>query len=270
MYESTVEASSKAARIRVASTAQIVEDDLCDLLAMHISFFRHSEPSDHPYHQWHDRAFASRITLDARELKQTLQLSTTHTPHRNVTTALNNHAKTSQLQKHLTTTLRLLAPTQRQQLHHRLRTRLERWAISVPIGRRADRAFARFAALKGKVKPAVIAVYLRTLLNGWTTSRRMRSLHGGATGPCLLCSAGADSIEHYANCTVLKTEYEKHGILLNGLERFLALDSASYPDDTVRVAKLLADSFTTRNALANSKTALSPQQVFRTAAAVLM
>ena len=58
----------------------------------------------------------------------------------------------------------------RQRLHHKLRARLARFEFGIPLRRVVFRAELRLKHLKGKVKPAAHVVFLRTLLNGWTTA----------------------------------------------------------------------------------------------------
>ena len=70
----------------------------------------------------------------------------------------------------------LLRPFQSCRLIPLHRKRLDRWQISALPGHSVPRALRRLQSPKQKVKPAVQAVYLHSLLNGWATRRRMRSV----------------------------------------------------------------------------------------------
>ena len=87
----------------------------------------------------------------------------------------------------------------------RLRGRLERWRLAGPAGRIARRVLRQLGVLKRLVPPRLRAATLSTILNRWTTDRRMRHLRG-QQGPCVLgCSHTAhDSVEHYFYCPVFR------------------------------------------------------------------
>ena len=53
--------------------------------------------------------------------------------------------------------------------------------------------------LAGWCHPRILATFFRTIWNGWTTDRRMRSLLGSRR-TCILGCAAEDSLEHYCCC----------------------------------------------------------------------
>ena len=131
-----------------------------------------------------------------------------------------------------------------------------------------QRAWMRLCYLRNKVKPAVVAVYLRTLLNGWTTSRRMRTCSNGANSShdiCVFCENGHDSIEHFARCSVCVDLYRRHGCTSNSLINFFALDQVSFPGHFITKCKLLSVLYLIRNVLIHASHPLNIADIFRAA-----
>ena len=97
-----------------------------------------------------------------------------------------------------------LPPPPLQLLDERIRRKLARWNHGL-FPRVAVQRFRKLmAAVCTATPPRVAAAVWRTLWNGWVTSRRMRTLSQEERG-CIYCcgQAAADSIEHYANCSIL-------------------------------------------------------------------
>ena len=95
------------------------------------------------------------------------------------------------------------------------------------LGHAVNHAFNRLTMLKGQVKPAVLVVYFRTLLNGWTTTRRMRSAEGIAKHnipPCPLCGTAEDSLEHLAYCHWTHIIFKRFNVPICNTMQFLSLD----------------------------------------------
>ena len=87
----------------------------------------------------------------------------------------------------------------------RLRGRLERWRLAGPAERIARTVLRQLGVLKRLVPPRLRAATLSTILNRWTTDRRMRHIRGHQR-PCVFgCSPTArDSVEHYFYCHVFR------------------------------------------------------------------
>ena len=85
----------------------------------------------------------------------------------------------------------------------RLRHRLERWRLVGFPARHARCAASHLLRAKKLLPPRVRAAMLSTILNRWTTDRRMRAVRH-TRGACVLgCSPTADdSVEHYVRCPV--------------------------------------------------------------------
>ena len=137
-------------------------------------------------------------------------------------------------------------PHKKAKLIDNLRKRLARFKLEkfgLLPNHSSNRAYNRLVTLKGLVKPAVLVVYFRTLLNGWCTSRRMRTLNGVARHNlphCPLCGTGEDCIEHIANCKWTHFTFNKLKVPIKNVSQFLALDhAASYSNVlTLRVRAL--------------------------------
>ena len=131
-----------------------------------------------------------------------------------------------------------------------LRTRLTRWELEIPLGRLVERVVRRSLLLSGKVSPSVHAVYMRTLLNGWVTGRRVRSLiNSNVSQICILCEKGRDSIEHLPGCSVVKSFYTQNQIEIDSLASVFGLDKNQFPNLTPSIAILLAAIYLARNAI---------------------
>ena len=100
---------------------------------------------------------------------------------------------------------------------HLLRTRTKRWHFErygIPPGHATERILRRmqFLGNNGQISPACKAVFFKTILNGWTTTRRMRSIDGNLQrAPCLFCKTGEDAIEHLPQCPVVREFFTRNG-----------------------------------------------------------
>ena len=142
---------------------------------------------------------------------------------------------------------------------------LKRFKTGIHEGYLAPRAHARLKHLQKVAQPVTTAVYLRTLINGWPTYRRMRTLEGCTLAEvCPFCQRGQDSLEHFTFCKVIKAEFAKHGFLYRDREEFFGLDLDALPDFIHKKARLLCALYGARNTLVHSP-ADSPQVVLRLA-----
>ena len=96
---------------------------------------------------------------------------------------------------------RRLRPVAEAELQERMRDKLRRWRLPGLPGQRARLALERLRAMARVAQPRVQAATLKSLWNGLVTARRMqqapRRCHFG-------CAHGADELEHYVRCSVLR------------------------------------------------------------------
>ena len=113
----------------------------------------------------------------------------------------------------------------------------------------------RLHYLKNRVPPSVLATYLRTLLNGWCTKRRMRTATHLAIqrsyDACLFCDRATDCVEHIAHCPTVIEFYSSQGHSLVGLQGLLALFPNDFPLKIVQLAQLLASTYLAHNVLSH-------------------
>lgn len=162
---------SQAAKIRVALKSSLDIATLSTELGILAILWRRDNPM-HEHVTWHNDIFCNNLSQALHKYRLA---------GASCTASLQNHGH--DLQKQITEDLNLLEPGKSQDSYKRLRNRLDRWQIDVLPGHCVLRTLRRFNVLKGKVKPAVLAVRLRTLLNGWVTQRRMRSLPNNSLNP---------------------------------------------------------------------------------------
>ena len=91
-----------------------------------------------------------------------------------------------------------------------LRPRLDQWSIPhVLEGYRVARALATIQQINVDCAPRVASAYLRTICNGWQTSKRYQQ-----EGPCKFgCRHGVDDVRHYAVCPAVASWYEDYAKL---------------------------------------------------------
>jgi len=96
-----------------------------------------------------------------------------------------------------------------------IRKRLGRWELEQNPRVSLELALHNLQIIGKTCRAAVQAAYFRTLLNGWVTARRMRSLKGGESGfgQCVFgCGHGCDSIEHYVHCRITVAFFRRVGL----------------------------------------------------------
>ncbi|CAK0895035.1 unnamed protein product, partial [Prorocentrum cordatum] len=79
--------------------------------------------------------------------------------------------------------------------------RLRRWGVECSLPELRE----RWPPLRGKlteVRPAWMWSWIRTAVNGWTTSRRMSAVIDAR--PCLFGCGAEDALEHYVVCPILR------------------------------------------------------------------
>ena len=107
------------------------------------------------------------------------------------------HAANPCLQREITGIFSQRSPATLQWVHDWLDSRLARWDLpGILPGWRSRRATLRLQYLSNRVRVRDTAVCLKTLLNGWATGRRFQRRARCFFG----CTAGENSIEHYADC----------------------------------------------------------------------
>jgi hypothetical protein len=96
-----------------------------------------------------------------------------------------------------------------------IRKRLMRWELELNPRISLELALYNLQVIAKTCRAAVQAAYFRTLLNGWVTARRMRSLKGCSSGygQCVFgCGHGTDCIEHYAHCRITVAFFRRAGL----------------------------------------------------------
>jgi hypothetical protein len=128
-----------------------------------------------------------------------------------------------------------------------------------------ERVLRRTKLLSTKAPPAVQAVYIRTLLNGWVTSRRMRHCTNVDNLPfvCLFCKKGNDSLEHFGRCRSVISFFASVQITIHNLQSFLGLDQEFFPDCFPNLARAIASVYLARNVLIHGPASYVPHDLLR-------
>ena len=94
-------------------------------------------------------------------------------------------------------------------LEENIRKNSSRWKFKDPPRHVAARLVGNFQLFHGKLSPAVVATYLRTLWNGIPTSRRMRTCKEFKVVGCVFVYSfhAQDSLEHYCRCPKLQAAF---------------------------------------------------------------
>ena len=92
----------------------------------------------------------------------------------------------------------LATPALKAACQERLRHKVKRWRVHIPLGLLCRRLLRRLLSLQRLISPRAQSAVFKTLWNGWTTAARFQEVK-----PCVLgCSPSAeDRIEHYACCS---------------------------------------------------------------------
>ena len=249
--------------VRVAHNTKLDIKDIAAQAGLHICAFKKRKPCNHPHLEWHDNTFA--VNLD----RSLLEFESLGGNMHSISTNRQGNAVKQGLQKSITQALAKLQPSHLPKLLDDIRLRMMRWNLEVLPGNITSRVQRRFDEIKGSVQPATTAVYLRTLLNGWPTHRRLSSLpNHGLNYHCPFCIQFRDALEHFPFCTVIKSVYFSNGINLRSLDDFLAMDSGSFPEDTCKIVRLLSAVYLARNTIIHSSEhLLSPIIVLKAAVA---
>ena len=93
------------------------------------------------------------------------------------------------------TTRAALQPLQHSGMAQDMRRKVERWRTPQFPRVHAQRAVRALQALRTLVPPRVIAALIRSLWNGWVTSRRMQKATHDAGG-CIFGCEAVDCVEH--------------------------------------------------------------------------
>jgi hypothetical protein len=140
------------------------------------------------------------------------------------------------------TTRAALQPTQHSGMAQDMRRKVERWRTPQFPRVRAQRAVRALQTLRTLVPPRVIAALIRSLWNGWVTSRRMQKATHDAGG-CIFGCEAVDCIEHYASC-IRVAEFARKWLRLphpptppEQLADFLLLDAAAPAEDPARLTR---------------------------------
>ena len=226
--------SFTASKIRVCISSAVGVDETMAELELHRRAFRVNFRADHEHVEWHDNTFG--INLVASKCKYASQREG------NI-----DHLSSKGLQAKIHQELAAFKYSTR--VWELLRKRLGRWKLDIP-GRLVERVMRRILELGGKVSPSVHTVYIRTLLNGWVTARRMSSLaDSGLMHECVLCGKCCVSIAHRHSCTHVRTFFTENHVGLSGLSSFFGLLQGQFPECTPTIAKLISAFYLARNAV---------------------
>ena len=246
-----VQISAASAKVRVAYRSTLDIDTLSTETGLAINAFFSNATPDHPHHIWHTHSYVVNAALARRQFRA----SNGHVspPIAKLLRALPS--ATPQLQKTIGHFLKPRAGATLRSITHLLRTRIRRWHfedLGIPIGHATERIMRRLQLLgkSSHCTPACKAIYLKTVLNGWTTTRRMRSIAGNLQkAPCLLCKTGEDSLEHLPHCPVVRNLFDRNGCSCQHMADFIGIDKLSFPTAFQRKAKLIHSIHHTFNTL---------------------
>ena len=258
-----------ASKVRVACLSSLDLDTLSTEVGLAIIAHRINFPDGHPHADWHYNAFAVNLVLAKRGMQCELTNAGEH-PEKWFRKA---SLKQKSLQKNVLSLISQANHCKRYaKLTNQLRKRLERFRLGIPLGHATARALSRLKSLRGHVKPSAHGVFIKTLLNGWPTSRRMRHTKVDIrheTRSCPFCGSGEDSLEHFAHCKWCKDVFSHFQVSCSSILDFLCLDSAcvevSYLSSKVKALSLL---FTIRSAIVHNPSSappLDPSILLRTA-----
>jgi len=226
-----VQENAEAAKIRVAYRSDLDIEALSAETGLAINAFNTNASDSHEHRRWHAQSFVVNVALARRSFK--IAGGHVHPPIQRILRAHNR--RTGHLQKQIRSFLHQPIGSSLRSILHLLRIRVIRWRFEtygVPIGHATERILRRLQAM-GKSKhasPACKSVFLKTLLNGWPTARRMRSLAGNpASAVCLFCKSGQDSIEHMPHCLIVREFFKKNGCSCRNIVEFLGIDKHSFP-----------------------------------------
>ena len=259
--------SFDASKVSVFQRSSLSLDDLCTAMVLSTNAFKLVADESHEHWVWHENIFAVNI------LRANLRFIAAGGDAAVLPRFVEGESVVGKgLQKAVHDFLRQGSTrSSALVLRDKLRNRLARWKLhlhGLHLNHATNRALSRLQALHGKAQPSVAAVYLRTLLNGWVTGRRMRSLaDSGLSSSCVFCSNGDDSLEHFVYCSPCSNLFHRKAIRPTNCVEFLALDSRSLDDPSllVRKAKCLAVLYLAHNSMIHSECDLSVEHVIAAA-----
>ena len=258
-------ASMLASKVRVALTSQLDLNTICTELALHKLHWQRSHTIDHPHWLWHQDALIFNVICARRTFCSTP--CPRGMPIQDIREKCLNGDGGQKLVYEFITQQAVHQPATI--VFNKLRHRCERWEtrFPIPIGHVNQRLENRFHFLKGCTKPSLIAVYLRTVLNGWITERRMRTLQTTLDTKCPFCRGATDAIEHFVHCRVVINLYRQHGITIsppNSFVQFLGLMHEDLGPRLHTIVKLLSVLYSSHNTLRHNRD-LHPHDVLRIA-----
>ena len=254
--------SAIAAKIRVIQTClPQVQDMHAELVEVQKNYL------NRPLGQWHYASFVQILHQASRYVHGDLGINTK--------TIWQNNPDSFQA----CMTKAIHAAVMPYLVERRIRQKLGRWCLTTPIGHATRRVLWSLGIIQRRCPPRVCSGYLRTLFNGWTTSRRMRTLAGGAERiqSCVFgCSGALDCIEHYALCPILWRFLSKPkpmGLGLpmahRSLDNFLLAARGTTTQQVVAMATAVYASHRASMALRKDRS-LCPERLLRLAAAELL
>jgi len=232
----------RASKIRVAFDHRQVIDEIGDDAAYAYLQFTNAYGHDHKFSKWHANTFVNNLSLAKRNFE--IDCSSQEDLYGSILANKKDDFKVDQS--------KILKLLDDQMLHSdytqfmkNLRKRLDRYKLRCTPRLAPEKVITRMKLVKGKVKHSLLVVYMRTILNGWVTERRMRSIIGKQSNShdnkCVLCDSlyGEDSLEHIACCRCTKEIFAKLGIHIVDMHDFLAL-SVDYQDPKAMANHLMA------------------------------
>ena len=229
--------SSQSAKIRVLTRSTLDIDTLSTDITLGLFRIQAAYGHHHPAAQWHANAFAINLTsarnsfISAGGQLQRL------------------HERPNSLQSKIHKQLLVLQPCTLQLTLHTMSNRLSRFKLSVHGTKLQYRIKSRIDVLRASPRVALLHVFVKTILNGWATPRRLRSLSHGMSAHCPFCTNARDELEHYPFCPVVRAFYVSIGCRITCTEDFMALGRNLDRSNVLKYAKALSVMYQSRNAL---------------------
>ena len=260
-------AAMLASKVRIALTSQLDIDTMSTELGLRRISWQRLHDKSHPHWDWHHNTFVFNVVCARNDFRDMIEGSSDALSIQDVRSMC---VEKQGGQKIIYTMMkRSDSPVPAAIVFNKMRHRLDRWKhlFAIPIGHVNQRLENRFSMLGGVAKPSLIAVYLRTMLNGWITERRMRGISTTLRETCPFCKRARDSLEHFAFCPVVTDLYQQHGIQLappNNFLQFLGLMKEDNGPRIFTIVKLLSVLYSTHNTLRHNPD-LEPKDIIRIA-----
>ncbi len=206
-----------AAMRRYYENTRLDLDEMSVDMLLHLRAFENTGVVDDMFGNWHRSAISLNI---ARNLHDCAEAGLTKSAIKEIKEPAHRVRHQISIQKTISKSLHERKYGSAKALQF-LRKRLQRWKLVTPLGIAVRRASRNISTINKRCPARVAAAYLRTLLNGWCTERRMRTLNPGTASKrgCVFgCGGGDDSIEHYAHCSMISQTletYSSHGLALD-------------------------------------------------------